>query len=77
MHPKGNPEKPQGSLIAYMSGLVKQHGGINLAQGLPGFPPPTELLDELSNIIHGNHHLKGMILLELILPETHRSYKRL
>lgn len=46
----------QGSLISHMSGLVKLHGGINLAQGLPGFPPPSELLDELKHIVTGNYH---------------------
>lgn len=49
-------EKVQGSLIAHMSGLVKKHGGINLAQGKPGFPPPPELLNELTSLISGNYH---------------------
>ncbi len=56
MNTKVNSNKPQGSLIAYMSGLVKQFGGINLAQGLPGFPPPHELLEELRSVISGNFH---------------------
>ncbi|HPF00303.1 MAG TPA: pyridoxal phosphate-dependent aminotransferase [Bacteroidales bacterium] len=47
---------PEGSLISYFSTLVKQHGGINLAQGIPGFSPPQELLDELKNIAHENIH---------------------
>jgi aspartate/methionine/tyrosine aminotransferase len=37
-------ERPKGSLISYFSNRVKKEGGINLAQGTPGFPPPTELL---------------------------------
>ncbi|MCK5820644.1 MAG: pyridoxal phosphate-dependent aminotransferase, partial [Bacteroidales bacterium] len=45
-----------GSLISHMSGLVKMHGGINLAQGLPGFPPPPELLNELKTVIPENCH---------------------
>lgn len=49
-------EQPKGSLISYFSTLVKQHGGINLAQGIPGFNPPQELLDELKNISHENIH---------------------
>ena len=49
-------ELPKGSLISYFSTLVKQHGGINLAQGIPGFNPPQELLDELKNISHENIH---------------------
>lgn len=56
MHASEKAEQMQGSLISHMSGLVKQHGGINLAQGLPGFPPPSELLDELQHVIHGNCH---------------------
>lgn len=49
-------ELPKGSLISYFSTLVKQHGGINLAQGIPGFNPPKELRDELKNISHENIH---------------------
>ncbi|MBE9468139.1 MAG: pyridoxal phosphate-dependent aminotransferase [Bacteroidetes bacterium] len=49
-------EKPKGSFISYMSNLVKQKGGINLAQGIPGFNPPVELLDILSRIAHDNIH---------------------
>ena len=37
-------EMPQGSWIAYMGNLVKQKGGLNLAQGIPGFDPPEELV---------------------------------
>lgn len=36
---------PQGSLIGYMSSKVKEGGGINLAQGIPGYNPPAELLE--------------------------------
>jgi aspartate/methionine/tyrosine aminotransferase len=35
------------SWISYFSNLVKAHGGINLAQGIPGFSPPSDLLDIL------------------------------
>ncbi len=37
-------KRPEGSLISYFSNRVKKEGGINLAQGTPGFPPPGELL---------------------------------
>jgi aspartate/methionine/tyrosine aminotransferase len=37
-------DKPKGSLISYFSELVKKEGGINLAQGKPGFAPPRQLL---------------------------------
>ncbi len=39
--------KPEGSLISYFSNLVKKEGGINLAQGTPGFFPPPLLLQTL------------------------------
>lgn len=43
-------KRPDGSLISYFSNRVKKDGGINLAQGTPGFPPPIELLDILESI---------------------------
>ncbi|HSW61320.1 MAG TPA: pyridoxal phosphate-dependent aminotransferase [bacterium] len=49
-------QKPAGSLISYMSNLVKAHGGINCAQGIPGFAPPRELLDKLVEVTAGNVH---------------------
>lgn len=48
--------RPSGSLISYMSDKVKAGGGLNLAQGLPGFPPPKELLDTLRSIIAEPFH---------------------
>lgn len=39
-----------------MSNKVKKSGGINLAQGIPGFPPPEELLDILGWISSDNIH---------------------
>jgi aspartate/methionine/tyrosine aminotransferase len=46
----GKFEKPSGSYISFMSNKVKSSGGINLAQGIPGFQPPDNLLRVLSNI---------------------------
>jgi aspartate/methionine/tyrosine aminotransferase len=40
-------KRPEGSLISYFSNRVKKEGGINLAQGTPGFPPPAPLLQLL------------------------------
>jgi len=40
-------KRPDGSLISFMSNLVKKNGGINCAQGIPGFNPPEELINEL------------------------------
>jgi len=39
-----------------MSNKVKRSGGINLAQGIPGFSPPEELLDILGWISSDNIH---------------------
>lgn len=50
-------EMPSGSLISYFSNKVKLNGGINLAQGIPGFSPPKELLQILSkNATKSNIH---------------------
>ncbi len=46
----------RGSYISYFSNLVKKHGGINLAQGIPGFAPPAKLLEILSGIKHQRAH---------------------
>lgn len=54
--PSHTTSKPTGSFISYMSNLVKREGGINLAQGLPGFEPPRELLDGLAAIVHEPIH---------------------
>lgn len=35
---------PNVSLIGFMSNKVKIYGGVNLAQGIPGFDPPKELM---------------------------------
>jgi len=42
-------QKPNGSYISYFSNMVKQKGGINLAQGIPGFDPPSELISKLKD----------------------------
>ena len=34
-----NYKRPKGSLISFFSNKVKANGGINLAQGIPGFSP--------------------------------------
>lgn len=49
-------QKPTGSYISYFSNKVKQHGGINLAQGIPGFEPPVELLEKLKDSLNQNVH---------------------
>ncbi len=49
-------QKPAGSYISFMSNKVKTYGGINLAQGIPGFNPPKELTNILSQIANENIH---------------------
>jgi len=48
--------RPSGSLISYFSNRVKKEGGINLAQGTPGFPPPAPLLQTLKDVSQDPKH---------------------
>lgn len=47
---------PNGSLISFMSNKVKQYGGINFAQGIPGIDPPPELPTYLKEVAGENVH---------------------
>lgn len=47
-------KRPDGSLISYFINRVKKEGGINPAQGTPGFPPPPELLTILKELSTDN-----------------------
>ena len=49
-------QKPTGSYISFMSNKVKQFGGINFAQGIPGFDPPKELTNILARIADQKIH---------------------
>ncbi len=49
-------KKPKGSLISYMANKVKSEGGLNLAQGIPAFDPPQELMKLLSGVALGSFH---------------------
>ena len=44
------------SVIREMTRVVNQHGGVNLAQGMPNFPPPQEILDAAHRAIDGDFH---------------------
>ncbi|MGH7276758.1 MAG: aminotransferase class I/II-fold pyridoxal phosphate-dependent enzyme, partial [Candidatus Rokuibacteriota bacterium] len=44
------------SVIREMTRVVNQHGGVNLAQGMPNFPPPRELLAAAHRAIDGDFH---------------------
>src|SRR5436190_6413344 len=39
-----------------MTRVVSQLGGVNLAQGMPNFPPPRELLEAAHRAIDGDFH---------------------
>ncbi len=52
----GKYDLPEGSLISFMSNKVKEQGGINLAQGIPGFDPPAELIASLKTVIRNPVH---------------------
>jgi len=44
------------SVIREMTRINNQHNGINLAQGMPNFPPPEELLEAAHRAIDGDFH---------------------
>ena len=52
-------ERVQGfteSVIREMTRVVAQLGGVNLAQGMPNFPPPPELIEAAHRAIDGDFH---------------------
>jgi aminotransferase len=44
------------SVIREMTRVDNQYGGVNLAQGMPNFPPPKELLEAAHRAIDGDYH---------------------
>ena len=44
------------SVIREMTRVNNQYDGINLAQGMPNFPPPRELIDAAHRAIDGDFH---------------------
>lgn len=66
------------SYISLMSNKVKTYGGINLAQGLPGFAPPEELLNILAWISSDNVHqyapANGNINLTVMLKTMYKPF---
>ena len=76
---KSKYQKPTGSYISFMSNKVKTSGGINLAQGIPGFNPPKELTDILAKIAGDNLHQYAPgngnnELLDLLLKKYQKEY---
>lgn len=64
-----------------MSNLVKTRGGINLAQGIPGFAPPVELSTLLQQLSKSEYHQYApgngdLLLREMLLlnPQYHKVY---
>ena len=52
-------ERVQGfteSVIREMTRVVQQHGGVNLAQGMPNFSPPPALIDAAHRALDGDFH---------------------
>jgi aminotransferase len=52
-------ERVQGfteSVIREMTRVVNQHGGVNLAQGMPNFAPPKEIVDAAHRALDGDFH---------------------
>jgi aminotransferase len=44
------------SVIREMTRVNNQHNGINLAQGMPNFPPPRELIEAAHRALDGDFH---------------------
>jgi aspartate/methionine/tyrosine aminotransferase len=44
------------SVIREMTRVNNQHGGVNLAQGMPNFPPPRELVEAAHRALDGDFH---------------------
>ncbi|HEX9818326.1 MAG TPA: aminotransferase class I/II-fold pyridoxal phosphate-dependent enzyme [Methylomirabilota bacterium] len=44
------------SVIREMTRVVSQHGGVNLAQGMPNFPPPAALVEAAHRALDGDFH---------------------
>lgn len=73
-------QKPSGSYISFMSNKVKQYGGINFAQGIPGFDPPKDLTNILAKISNEKIHQYAPgngnnELLDLLLENYRNDFK--
>ncbi len=44
------------SVIREMTRVVGQHGGVNLAQGMPNFPPPRAVVEAAHRALDGDFH---------------------
>jgi aminotransferase len=44
------------SVIREMTRVVSEHGGVNLAQGMPNFPPPPAVIEAAHRALGGDFH---------------------
>lgn len=69
---------PDSSLISFFSNKVKKYGGINFAQGIPGYLPPPELIKSLREILDKDIHQyapgKGNSSLLKLIIESYKEY---
>ena len=69
------------SVIREMTRVNNQHDGINLAQGMPNFPPPKEILEAAHKAIDGDFHQYaitwGTPRLRQAIAEKYRKFYRL
>jgi aminotransferase len=67
------------SVIREMTRINNQHNGINLAQGMPNFPPPKEIIEAAHSAIDGDFHQYAITwgtprLRQAIADKYRRSY---
>src|SRR2546421_437224 len=64
-----------------MTRVVAQLGGVNLAQGMPNFPPPPELIEAAHRAIDGDFHQYaitwGAPRLRQAIAEKYRKFYRM
>ncbi|MGH7266156.1 MAG: pyridoxal phosphate-dependent aminotransferase [Candidatus Rokuibacteriota bacterium] len=69
------------SVIREMTRVNAEHGGVNLAQGFPNFPPPKELVEAAHRALDGDFHQYAITwgaknLREAIAAKFERFYGR-
>ena len=67
------------SVIREMTRINNQHDGINLAQGMPNFPPPKEIIEAAHRAIDGDFHQYAITwgtprLRQAIADKYHKFY---
>ena len=67
------------SVIREMTRINNQHDGINLAQGMPNFPPPKEIIEAAHRAIDGDFHQYAITwgtprLRQAIVDKYHKFY---